>query len=283
MIDKALPFCFLLLASFCFSQQQSLLYSIKGKDAHTSYLFGTVHLIADSAFYFPGKLDKTLQKADNLVLEINPLADQAKAAQLMELDSGNMFSIFSLEQADSVVIWGSGLMNLKPDVFIRGFAGKKPFVLIQFAAMDMIQKPVKSYEMELMAKARANKQPVLGLETMEYQVGLFDQLPDSVMAEMVMSGIRNPEEISRNQRELTRLYAAQDTEGLAKLILESDDIAGNAETLVFQRNRNWIPVMEQFMQTNSCFFAVGAGHLGGEKGIIQLLKNAGYTVTPIAY
>jgi uncharacterized protein len=280
---KALLFCLLLVTGTCFGQQKTLLYSIKGKDMPTSYLFGTVHLIADSAFYFPAKLEKTLQKADNLVLEINSLSDAEKAAQLMKLDSGSMFDIFTLEQADSVVIWGSQLMHLKPDVFIEGFAGMKPFMLMQIAAQIMIQKPVKSYELELMAKARSAGQPVLGLETMEYQVGLFDDMPDSVMAEMIMEVIRHPAKVVKNQQELTRLYMDKDVEALARLIIDSEDIAGGTETLVFQRNRNWIPVMEQFMQTNSCFFAVGAGHLGGEKGIIQLLKNAGYTVTPIAY
>jgi len=285
MIKKALLLSLLLLSGMCFGQQKTLLYSIKGKDAKTSYLFGTVHLIADSAFYFPSKLDKTLQKTDQVVLEVSSssLTDQARAAQLMQLDSGSLFDIFTLEQADSVVIWGSRLMNLKPDVFIRGFAGMKPFTLIQVATQILIEKPVKSYEMELIARAKNYDKPVLGLETIEYQVGLFDKMPDSVMADMIMENIRHPELAAENQQKLTELYVAQDVEGLSKLILESEDIAGSTETLVFQRNRNWIPVMAEYMKNHSCFFAVGAGHLGGENGIIQLLRNAGYTVTPIAY
>jgi uncharacterized protein len=274
---------FIVLPVLSYGQQKTLLYSVKGKNAQLSYLFGTVHLIADSAFYFPGKLDKALQRTDKLVLELNSLADQEKAQQLMVLDSGSMFDIFPPEQADSVVYWGASLLKMKPEVFIEGFKGMKPFVLVQIAAQKMLQPPVKSYEWELIAKANANKQPILGLETMEYQIGLFDAMPDSVMAEMIMDGIRHPEEAVRVQREMTRLYEEQDVEGLARLITESGEFAESAETLVFRRNRNWIPVMEQYMQNSSCFFAVGAGHLGGEQGVIQLLRNAGYIVTPIPY
>jgi len=75
----------------------------------------------------------------------------------------------------------------------------------------------------------------------------------------------------------------KDMEGLAKLITEAPDMGGNAEVMIYRRNRNWIPVMSNYMKTSSCFFAVGAGHLGGEQGVIQLLRNAGYTVTPIQY
>jgi len=264
-------------------QENTLLFSIKGKDAKTSYIFGTVHMIEDTAYYFPAKLDKALSKMDQLVLEIDNISDKAAAQRLLLLDSGTIFDHFSKAQADSIVQWGSSLLGMKPEAFKTSFKNLKPFVLVQIGAQAMMSAHTKSYEMDLMAKANANKQPIKGLESMESQFAIFDNFSDAVIAEMIMSGIRNPEAAKESQLELTKRYLDKDMEGLAKLIVESEEIGESAEVLVFQRNRNWIPVMAEFMKTQSCFFAVGAGHLGGEQGVIQLLKNAGYTITPIAY
>lgn len=272
------------IAWFGFGQEKTLLFSIKGKDTKPSYLFGTVHMIADTAYYFPTKLDKTLGKADQLVLEIDEsIADRAKAQKMLMLDSGNVFDRFTKEQADSIIQWGSSLLGMKPEVFEKSFSGMKPFVLMQIGVQAMMNARSKSYEMELMSKANANKQPIKGLETMESQFAIFENMDAADLTEMIMEGIRHPEKAAETQKELVELYVAKDVEGLAKLITESEDMGSNADELLFNRNRNWIPVMTDFMKTQSCFFAVGAGHLGGEKGVIQLLKDAGYTVTPIVY
>ena len=264
-------------------QEKTLLFSIKGKDTKMSYIFGTVHMIEDTAFYFPTKLDKTLSKTDQLVLEIENVSDKEALLPLLILDSGSLFDHFSKEQGDSIVQWGAPLLGMKPETFRTNFEALKPFVLIQIGAQAMMSAHTRSYEMELTDKANANKQPIKGLESMESQLAIFDHFSDAVITEMIMSGIRNPEAAIESQKELTKLYMDKDMEGLAKLIVESEEIGENTEVLVYQRNRNWIPVMTEFMKTQSCFFAVGAGHLGGEQGVIQLLKNAGYTITPIAY
>lgn len=271
--------CFLTISA----QEKTLLLSIKGEGINTSYLFGTVHLIDDSVFYFPSKLEKTLAKTDLLVLEIDNITDKTKAQQLLLLDSGNVFDLFTKEQADSVVHWGSRLSGMKPDMFRKSFSGMKPFVLMQLSLQASMNARSRSYEMELISKARSNKQSVKGLETMESQFAIFDSLPQALVVEMVMEGIRHPETAEQSQRELVKLYSEKDVEGLAKLIEESEELTGTTEKLLYERNRNWIPVMTDYMRENSCFFAVGAGHLGGEKGVIQLLINAGYTITPIHY
>lgn len=271
--------CFLTISA----QEKTLLFSIKGDGIKTSYLFGTVHLIDDSVFYFPSKLEKTLAKTDLLVLEIDNITDRSKAQQLLLLDSGNVFDLFTAEQADSVVNWGARLSGMKPDMFRKSFGGMKPFVLMQLGMQASMNARSRSYEMEFISRANSNKQSIKGLETMESQFAIFDSLPASLVVEMVMEGIRHPEAALESQRELVQLYREKDVEGLAKLIEESEELTGTTEKLLYERNRNWIPVMTDYMRKNSCFFAVGAGHLGGEKGVLQLLINAGYTITPIHY
>ena len=62
---------------------------------------------------------------------------------------------------------------------------------------------------------------------------------------------------------------------------EASGIGGYEDLLLVRRNRNWIPVMGEMMMAKPTFFAVGAGHLGGDEGVVALLREAGYTVKPL--
>jgi uncharacterized protein YbaP (TraB family) len=91
-------------------------------------------------------------------------------------------------------------------------------------------------------------------------------------------------EFDEQKKEFVKMvhaYRQQDAGALYRYMMSSPDIAGSEEALLFNRNRKWVPVMEQAMQKEKIFFAVGAGHLGGPQGLISLLREKGYTVTGI--
>lgn len=280
---RFLTWIFLLLSGFVFGQNNSLLYQVKGKDKKVSYLFGTIHMIPDSLYYFPGKLDKIISKSDEVILEIANLSDQGAAMKLMTLESGSCFDIFTPEQKDSVLNWGSALLGVKPEQFEKGFEKRKPFTLLQLSFQGMITGKIRMVDMEIESKAQSDKIPVTGLETVEYQLSIFDKIPPKEMAEFIMETVRKPDEGEKTFQKMVQYYHKQDLENLAKLILENDELGSSAEELLDKRNHNWIPKMEELMKTKSCFFAVGAGHLGGPNGVIELLRQKGYEVTPVRY
>jgi uncharacterized protein YbaP (TraB family) len=265
------------------SQENSLLYKVSDDNGNVAYIYGTMHMLPDSVFYFPQKLEKILSKSSELILEVDNITDRSKAESLLTLQEGSCFDLFSSDEKDSVIRWGSALLRMKPDAFEKGFSKKKPFTLMQLSLQEMMTGPVKFMELELMGRAANYKLPISGLETMEYQISVFDNLPDSVMNVMIMDLIRHPESNKANYTEMLAMYQQQNVEALAKLIESSDEMAGSSDALLIQRNKNWIPGIEQKMSKNGCFLAVGAGHLGGEQGILQLLRNKGYKVTPIRY
>lgn len=280
---RFLTWIFLFISSFVFGQNNSLLYQVKGKDKKVSYLFGTIHMIPDSLYYFPGKLDKIISKSDEVILEIANLSDQSSAMKLMTLESGSCFDIFTPEQKDSVLNWGAALLGVKPEQFEKGFEKRKPFTLLQLSFQGMITGKIRMVDMEIESKAQGDKIPVSGLETVEYQMAIFDKIPPKEMAEFIMETVRKPEEGEKTFQKMVQYYHKQDLESLAKLILESDELGSSAEELLDKRNQNWIPKMDSLMSSKSCFFAVGAGHLGGPNGVIELLRKKGYEVTPVKY
>ena len=274
---------FVFLTGFVFGQDNSLLYQIKGKDKKVSYLFGTIHMIPDSAYYFPAKLDKIVSKSDEVILEVSDLNSQKLSADLITLNSGSCFDIFTPAQKDSVLQWGANLLGITPEQFEKGFEKRKPFILMQISLQKVITGKTRMIDMEIENKAKQNKIPVSGLETMEFQLAIFDKMPASEVAEAVMSAVRNPGEAETGYRKMVELYVRQNVDTLADYILNSDQMGQSSEELLDKRNLNWIPKMEELMKTKSCFFAVGAGHLGGPNGVIQLLRQKGYEVTPVRY
>ncbi len=272
-----------LLGFVSISQENSLLYKVSGENGKVAYIYGTMHMLPDSLFYFPPKLEKILSKSSELVLEIDNISDRSKAESLLTLKEGSCFDLFTPVQKDSVIQWGSTLLRMKPEAFEKGFTSKKPFTLMQLSMQGMMNGPVKFMELELMGRAANYKLPISGLETMEFQISVFDNLPDSVMNVMIMDLIRHPESNKATYAEMYAMYQQQNVEALAKLVESSDEMAGSTDVLLTQRNKNWIPGIEQKMSKNGCFVAVGAGHLGGAQGILQLLRDKGYKVTPIRY
>ena len=81
---------------------------------------------------------------------------------------------------------------------------------------------------------------------------------------------------------MVALYKKQDVDELARISVAGDQgVDGFGELFLYRRNRNWIPRMTIMMTEKSTFFAVGAGHLGGPKGVLNLLRKSGYKIAAI--
>ena len=136
-------------------------------------------------------------------------------------------------------------------------------------------------EMELWHIAKKQKKKSGGLETAEYQMSIFDKIPYEDQAKMLIDGLRTvtPEGDENEMERMTKLYQNQDIEAMQEMIGgDSTGMAEYEDLLLGQRNRNWISVMGRMMLEQPTFFAVGAGHLGGQGGVVALLRKEGYRV-----
>ena len=120
-------------------------------------------------------------------------------------------------------------------------------------------------------------------ETIEYQLSVFDSIPYKSQAEMLVETIKMGSEGSSSFQELVDMYKTQDIEAMY-MTMQDDQMGGGdfEDVLLTNRNRNWIPIIDQMVREKPSFIAVGAGHLGGPHGVVRLLQEAGFTMTPIA-
>ena len=157
----------------------------------------------------------------------------------------------------------------------------KPLVLSSMVLVKLLPCPeVESYEGFFTARATAASKPIAGLETVEFQMGMFDQIPQSVqLAEL--SKMLTGDDSRQELKKLVQTYQSENIHILHEAMNSSGMMADYRGLMLDDRNRNWIAKIEESMRAKSVFVAVGAGHLGGELGVISLLKNAGYTVVPV--
>ncbi len=142
---------------------------------------------------------------------------------------------------------------------------------------------MKSYEMEFTDMAKNKDIPIGGLETIAFQMSMFDSISLEDQAEMLVETLNGSDGEKDNAIEkMVALYTEQDIPGLYKMIrAQSEGSSDFEDKFLTMRNKNWIPLMNEAMSEEVTFFAVGAGHLGGEQGVVALLRKEGYVVSPV--
>jgi uncharacterized protein YbaP (TraB family) len=139
-----------------------------------------------------------------------------------------------------------------------------------------------SYDMELMKNAVAKQKPIGGLETVASQTQVLDSRPIEKQAKDLYEMAANFQKSVNDLKKLMAAYKAGDPEQLQEL--SKQQMKDDKEFLVRlldDRNVAWIPKLEAEFKARPTFVAVGAGHLGGSKGVIKLLRSKGYEVTAV--
>ena len=260
--------------------KDALLWRISGKGTNPSYLFGTIHIICAEDFSIGDSLKSAIDRSDRLFLEVD-MDDpkmMMKTAQLSLLKDGSIRELAGKERFDRIERFMKDSVGIPTMLFNR----MKPFAL-----MSLMYSKIpgcgrtESYEQRLMEMAKKGKKEVVGLETVEEQFAIFDRIPDTTELRMVMDMIDDFGTQRRQFSEMSQLYRKRDLNGLGAMIQSSPDMAGMEDVLLWDRNKRWIPAMEKAMSSGPVLFAVGAGHLPGEEGVIRLLRKAGYRVEPV--
>ena len=280
-----LLFLFVLLCHYSIGQvtKNALLWEVKSKDGKTtSYLYGTMHLMDADLFYFPKKLEKLLLKSDVLCMEIANVNDPDLSPDALFMINETLADYFSDLQMDSIYRWAEKSMLMNKEQFNTNFNKAKPFLLMQFLLQSSLPENSKSYEKEFENLAKNNKKTITGLESVTEQLNLFTSFSKNEQTEMVMSSLREEAEAKSSFEQMQQIYLTQNLDNLyAFMKKESDSPIANSRVFLENRNQKWIPQMERMMENKSVFFAVGAAHLGGQEGVIELLIKKGYTLTPI--
>lgn len=262
---------------------KGLLWEISGNGLENpSYLFGTIHIISKDDFLMTEMTQNLLQESEQVVLELDmddPKTMMGMVTKIMMKDGQSLKTLLSEEDYQVVSNFfadtlGSSLMMVEK---------MKPFMALSMIYPKMLGEKTASYEMEFMRLARKASLEIEGLESVEDQLGIFDEIPYEEQAQMMVEFVKAYTDEKDKIREMVDLYVAEDLKGLYEFTTQSADMEGYQDIMLDNRNVKWIPTMEEMMANKISFFAVGAGHLWGEKGVINLLKEQGYQLKALEH
>ncbi|GHC45064.1 hypothetical protein GCM10008083_04670 [Ulvibacter litoralis] len=262
-------------------QENSLLWKVEGNGIKTSYVFGTFHMLPKEDFQLKQKVKNAIESSETIVLELD-MDDPNLQSEMMKesvLSEGNSLKNFMDEQEYARL---DAYFNEKMGVGMDKFVSFKPMVLSSMVMMTYLGKGFASYEGTLIEMAAAQQKEVKGLETVAFQMGMFDKQPYEDQIDDVVKLLVEDAFMKDMFAEMIALYKAEDIQNLYAYMDEYfDGDVELMERLLHERNANWIPKIGALSKEEAVFYGVGAGHLGGDKGVINLLKKEGYTVTPI--
>ncbi len=277
--------------------QAQILYKISGNGLHkNSYIMGTEHTIGGSFMYeIPGAF-AAFMSADQVCCELSPMESMKKTEDMTMLSDGKTIKDVMTEEEfkrlDDCFLECMG-RRLSEEAFFAQIGRMQPTMFSTIISMSFAMQQKSKYMAvddaidDYVSNMAINKRKgTLGLETMEFQVKTLFADPIEKQVKDLMCMVDNIETYRTMSDELTNAYLSQDIERIekamfAKLGSKCDPTPEEEDRLIFNRNKDWAEKMPEIMKIGSTFFAVGVGHLCGEKSVLALLKKKGYTIEAV--
>ncbi|MCS6930017.1 MAG: TraB/GumN family protein [Saprospiraceae bacterium] len=269
--------------------EKALLWSVKGKGLRQpSYVLGTIHLIPKEQFQLSDAIRRVLREVNQVVFEIdlNEVMNGVGLLKVMPRAFMNGGQTLRNLLSEEEYVFVREVMSKHSAIPMSMMERMKPLFVGSLLESQRVEQGdnnlLTSVEVELYRLARKYRLAVGGLETIEYEIGLFDSIPYALQARLLVEQLRQQNAPKEEFAQMVTLYQQKDVQAMEAVVrqtLGKDSLV--QEILVYRRNRSWIPTMVQKMHRQPTLFAVGAGHLGGPQGVIALLRQAGYRVEAV--
>jgi uncharacterized protein len=279
-------FVFSIHAPFAFSgDSKSFLWKIRSK-TNTVYLLGSIHLFKKELYPLNKNIEDAFDQSSIVVVEANvssgrqidlqQLVDKAVYAEDDTLEkhvSGETYELIKrraeglgapLEMINKQKPWFLGLMFSSVEFLKLGF------------------DPNYGIDNHFLSRAAGKKQ-IVELESVDYQINLLSGLSDPDQELFLVLSLKDLDTLSRDVDKLLEAWTSGNTKEIERImtrsVTEDSRLSSIYQIIIDDRNKNMASKVEDFLKTKETFFViVGAGHLVGEKGMVEILKKKGYQV-----
>ncbi len=269
-----------------FLLENTLLWEISGNNlSKPSYLFGTMHLLCAADAQLSDSLRFAIANAKQVYFEIDldNMLETLGAMRYLNMNNNTKLSDLLTEdeysrvkdyfKKNKTMLPLSMMERLKP-YFVTSLISESKFPCTEKDGMEQV----------IMAEAKKDHKPINGLETIAFQASVFDSIPYAKQAKDLLKMIDSSSATAdSSDLMLADTYRKQDINKMQELTADEDGLGEYLDLLLYKRNANWAKKMPAIMRDAPALFAVGAGHLGGEKGVINLLRKAGFAVRPMKH
>ena len=289
----------LLLMLIALGAQAQLLWKISGNGLQKpSYIIGTYHLapvtFTDSIKGLKEALDVSEQVYGEIIMsEMTKPENMTKTQAAMMLPEGQTIDkLYTAEEMTRINAMLKSIigMDMTNPMVAQQIGKLTPQALqTQIGLLMYLKKhtgfdPTQTFDGYFQQEAAAKGKSVGALETIDFQIEtLYKSMTMERQKQLLLCLADNMEFNEEQTENVIKAFFSQDLNGIekamdAKLNNTCDGTPEEKETLIYKRNDNWMKQMPEIMKQKATFFAVGAGHLPGERGLLAQLKKAGYTV-----
>jgi uncharacterized protein len=266
--------------------QKSFLWEVRSKTA-TAYILGSVHLARADIYPLPSKIEESFDKAAVLALEADPA--KAKNEQLLHLML--LSALYpqgeTLRDHLSTETYALAERELKNmDLPLEYFSRTRPWFLALTLETVELQRlgfdPEYGIDPHFAAKA-AGKKRIMELESFDYQIRLMNGFPEREQELFLLYTIKDLAMLKDGVEELMSAWRSGDTKEMEALVTrslrEAPQLRPIFDKLIYNRNREMGEKIESFLQgKETVCVIVGAAHLVGTEGVIEILRGKGYSV-----
>ena len=300
-MKKILMIALLMVVAITGAKAQ-LLYKISGKDLkQPSYIVGTYHLapvsFVDSIPGLRAAMTETQQVCGELDMSdmMSPDNIQKMMKAMMLPEGKTLKDYLTVEEMDKLNQLMKSLigMDLTNPILEQQMGKMTPSAINTQLAVLMYMKhtpgfaPTNLVDGYFQKAAKEANKPVVGLETMDFQIKtLYQGKSLERQKTMLMCMVNNTAYHEQNLIALTRAFFAKDLAKMWEITKEKENNSCDSTPeedaqLIDNRNIDWLTKLPAIMADKSTLIAVGAGHLPGDKGVLSLLRQAGYTVEAV--
>lgn len=271
--------CAILSMATIFAQENSVLWKISGNNLKAdSYLLGTIHILCPEDFVMHDKVKRVIGEVDQVIFEVdlfNPENTDLMQQRMMRPTQDFLSNLKSdqIQLIDSVLTANQ--------LSIKMFDMLHPAMIMSLLTLKSFNCPnpmeFKSVENEVHKLAEGKN--IADLETIEFQMEMLSKI---ATPEYFYNYLKLYDEASKLTQQMVIAYNKQDLSILEEVITDPNWMTPEVYDLMLtQRNNNWLDVIPSRISENKTLIAVGAAHLIGKDGLIQQLREKGYTVTPV--
>lgn len=265
----------------------SLLWEISGNNLkEPSYIFGTYHFAGRSYLDTLPVINKVFQQAKIVVGEIsmgNEILLNAQLEPHMKMSDIKLDKLLSASEYEMV---NKYLIKISNGLHLNMFNSKKPaaiqLLLMRYTAPVKLAEKEQLMDLYFQDQGEKLKKEIIGLESIADQGRLLFGRPVKRQKRLLLKFVEQADKKEEQAVEMFEYYKSQDIENLEKTFSKYKDYTNKElNSLLKNRNIQWMKKLPAIMSKGSAFIAVGGGHLLGKYGMLNLLRQAGYVVRPI--
>jgi uncharacterized protein YbaP (TraB family) len=272
------------LSAICLAAESkgatACVWKVTRPDGKIIYFGGSVHSLPRSDYPIPPAYQRAFDASSRIAFEVDAKALHESSNSLVQ--NGKYRRGDSLKNHVDARTYAYfrrlfGLMNVAEE----SFSQYRPWfiVLILQSASSSRSSPKEGVDEYFMKRAAKRSMPVVGLESVQEHARVYSGLTDRE-SEILLLSTFVPSETHRGNDDVLKAWNRGDAETLARMMeQESQEFPAFNERLLGARNRAWIPRIDGFLASGHTYFVVvGAGHFGGSKGLLALMRAKGYQI-----